>query len=106
MTDTNNGASESTERSPYDRLRAAARQAMIAAFPAYKKALESDKLWSVEQSFIMDAMAEKGKCNLPHRISDERLAAEIGEDANVIFKDLSASMIAFYERKLKETKPR
>jgi len=105
---TNSGASNSgTDESasattPYNALMAAARTAMIAAYPDKAKALRAGKLWKIEASFTLDALGEKGKCMYPHRLSDEQLAEEIGDNPAAIFEGLSASMIDFYRRKLDE----
>jgi hypothetical protein len=95
---------ESTAPSPYDRLLAAARTAMIAAYPEHAKALAAGKLWKIEEGFAMDAMGEKGKSMMVHRLSPERQEQEIGENAAAIFEGLSESMTTFYRKKLAQAK--
>ena len=108
MSATNSGASKSgTDESaatttPYQALMTAARTAMIAAYPDKAKALKAGRLSKIEASFTLDALGEKGKCMFPHRLSDEQLAAEIGDNPAAIFAGLSQSMIDFYRRKLDE----
>jgi hypothetical protein len=96
MSDTKDGAATT----PYQGLMAAARTAMIATYPHKEKALKAGRLGKIEEGFAADALGEKGKCMFPHRLSDERLAEEIGANPAQIFEGLSQSMIDFYRRKL------
>jgi hypothetical protein len=102
---TQTGTSESAATTtPYQALLAAARTAMTAIYPDKAKALKAGRLWKIEEGFTMDALGEKGKCMFPHRLSDEQLAAEIGDNPAAIFEGLSQSMIDFYRQKLDEKK--
>lgn len=95
---------DTAARSPYDELLTAARQAMIATYPDFARAIGSGKLWKIEEGFAADALAEKGKCMQMHRFSEERQRQEIGDDSAAIFVGLSQSMIDFYRRKLEAAK--
>jgi hypothetical protein len=101
MSASESGANQSAATTtPYSKLTAAARTSMIATYPDKAKKIASGKLWKIEESFTLDAMGEKGKCMFPHRLSDEQLAAEIGDNPAAIFEGLSQSMIDFYRQKL------
>ncbi|CAN5134176.1 hypothetical protein BH11CYA1_BH11CYA1_07160 [soil metagenome] len=102
MTDSTNTAPPTL--SPYDELLAATRTAMLALYPAKAKALASGKLSRIEELFAADALGEKGKCMFPHRLDDDKLRDEIGDNPAAIFEGLSQSMLDFYQRKLDEAK--
>lgn len=95
---------EATRASPYDEMMAATRKAMLAIYPHKAKALESGKLWKIEEGFAADALGEKGKCMFMHRLSEERQREEIGDNPAALFEGLSQSMLDFYRRKLDEAK--
>ncbi len=90
--------------SPYDTLLAAGRTAMLALYPDKAKAINSGKLSRIEEGFTSDSLGEKGKCMFPHRLDDDKLREEIGDNPAAIFEGLSQSMIDFYRRKLDEAK--
>ncbi|MBS2006049.1 MAG: hypothetical protein JST01_03335 [Cyanobacteria bacterium SZAS TMP-1] len=104
MSTTDTTTAEARTPTPYEQLVSAARKAMIKAYPDKKKALESGKLWRIEEGFAMDAMGEKGKCMFIHRLDEARQAEEIGDNPDAIFEGLSDSMLAFYRKKLDEAK--
>jgi hypothetical protein len=101
----NDKASEPAQKSPYERLREAARAKMAALYPDKAKPITAGKYWRLEDTFTMDALSEKGKHMMIHRASEERQAEEIGDNPAAIFEGLSESMIAFYRKRLDETKP-
>jgi hypothetical protein len=101
-------AEEGTARtpSPIERLNALARKAMIALYPDKAKALESGKLWRLEEGFALDAMSDKGKEGvfIIHRLDEDRQAEIIGDNPEAYFEGLSESMTSFYRKKLDEAK--
>lgn len=90
--------------SPYDALLAAGRTAMLALYPDKAKAINSGKLSRIEEGFTSDALGEKDKCMFPHRLDDDKLREEIGDNPAAIFEGLSQSMIDFYRGKLDDAK--
>ena len=100
----NEAASALSPLSPYDELLAAGRTAMLALYPEHTKAIESGKRSRIEEGFTSDALGEKDKCMFPHRLDDDKLREEIGDNPAAIFEGLSQSMIDFYRRKLADAK--
>ena len=92
--------------SPLDRLYNAARDKLAALYTDKAPDILAGRYSKTAEIFLMDALGEKNLPTFPHHLDDDRLQEIIDQHLPTLFEGLSDSLIAFYRRKLDETKPR